>query len=81
MRFLKFEVVSGKSGSKLVDIDCESLDNCKPLTEMDIGQEVKEGLLEIGKWPTEVCTNENEKILPESELALKQETANTGTSG
>ena len=30
MRFLKFEVVSGKSksNSKLINIDCDNLDNC-----------------------------------------------------
>jgi len=47
MRFLKFEVVSGKSNSKLINIDCDNLDNCKSLKDMTIGQEVCDGLSKL----------------------------------
>ena len=47
MRFLKFEVVSGKSSSTIINIDCGNLDNCKSLKDMDIGPEVCDALSKL----------------------------------
>jgi len=65
-RFLKFDVVSGKSTSKLCQIDVEKQENIMPLKDVDIGTEASE-------WLCKVDSSSRQKLLRMQILKFYQE--------